>query len=78
MASSACAATSAVVGLAAGFHPVMSPVWLSKMNRAGPLPSGVDTTKLAVSLKTWPVGAPLVTVTSRATLVNGVLPPSPR
>jgi hypothetical protein len=55
----------------------MSPVWLSKMKIAGRGPSGVGTGKLVVPLKTWPVGAPLTTVTSRPTLANDV-PPPPR
>jgi hypothetical protein len=77
MASSECAATTAVVPLA-GFQPVMSPVWLSKMKIAGRGPSGVDTWKPVVPLNTWPVGAPLTTVTSSAALINGVPPPPPR
>src|SRR4029453_1532574 len=77
MASSECAATTAVAALA-GFHPVMSPVWLSKMKRAGRGPSGVGTWKLVVPLNTWPVGEPLATVTSSAILANGGPPPPPR
>ena len=77
MASPECAATTAVVPLA-GFHPVMSPAWLSKMKGAARGPSGVGTWKLVVPLNTWPVGAPLVTVTSSATLANGVPAPPPR
>src|SRR5215510_5454722 len=71
MAPSTLAATMAVVGAAAGLHPVISPPSLSKMKRAGPDPFGPVTTNEFVPLKTWPVGAPPGMVTVRPTLVTG-------
>src|SRR5689334_16026530 len=53
----------------AGFHPVMWPLSLTKMNRAGPdEPSWAVTTKPVVGFDAWPVGSPPGRWTTRGTI----------
>src|SRR6266705_7214714 len=51
-------------GETVGFQPRMRPSSLAKMNRAGPTAGPFRTTKLALPLKTMPVGPPATATTS--------------
>ena len=66
------AATIASVGAAAGFHAVIEPPSPAKMNRAGPLPSELLTTKPVVVFETWPDGGPAGMLTTSGTIAFGV------
>src|SRR5712691_9626877 len=68
----------AVVRLADGFQASMAPFSEAKMKRAGPPPEAVVTTKSAIGLKTWPVGAPSGIATVRPTLEMGIAEVAPR
>ena len=76
MALSTCRPTNACVenigGGTFGFHPVTSPLSLSKMNSAGPLfPLPSVTTNPDVELNTWPVGPSPGMFTVRGRWANG-------
>jgi hypothetical protein len=76
MALSTCLPTNACVenigGGTFGFHPVTSPLSLSKMNGAGPpLPLPSVTTNPNVGLNTCPVGPLPGMFTVRGRLANG-------